>query len=935
MKVIFSPEYSGNVFVRPEGQGCVLMDTVVVNTIGLVSLLELRAGFHYKDIPANERLAFYYDALGKYLKDNPTNVLSASFKLSGLSTAEAVLAWRDDLRYAGWNFKGLGISGRIDAIIGAEKYFAEALNEYCGNTKYCDIVDRLAILIDAMGQKNISCSDITLSIPCAEELLHPMEQNLVKAMIECGAVVEMQTVAAESNDNLGKARHIIIGNENEKIRWQPKDKDKSLMIWRFDNETAANEYLSYYDMKDVDVWINADNKQMDNWLYLMGKPLTGSNMDDCCPQLFQMFVIGLSMFGNPLNVSILLEWLNMPVHPIDGYFRKVLADTIADEGGYRNKACEDLIKKYVDGGFVRFYGDDDKLTDDEKKNKIKGDRKRREKYVEIFLPSLKQQETFVTETLRNFVAELSSWCRQRAHLMSENNSNELWREQLLYVTSMADAFALLLRSVDTDSVDERIISSWISTIYRKASFVNTVAEQGCRIVTDSPSNLVSVAGKTVWMGVEGDEGRHLECSFLSLTEREALVKKGYVHLWDEDSERRYHEQMVYQSFMKTSDQLVIVVCERRDGELTQKHPLIVRLEQMAGKPEDIDLITLRPRIDESLTLEAEKIVKEPNPAELEIEHADKIKWPDHLSPTRADTLIKYPFDYLMEQLLHIEPDSKAQMVDVKTTMGNVAHAVIERIFAPRNGEDDVAADKIEQRLSKEFETAYSEVVEAKGAILLLPENKLVERLLHEQMQKCLEVLLDIIRENNLKVIACERMVSDNFELGLPEKTDNEGNPCGYDMVGFIDMELKDALGVPVIFDFKWTSSKKYYQNLLSENRSIQLEMYRKMLSDETGRGIDRVAYFLMPEARLYSSVSFNSDHCTKIDPVNNDNIVTEVRNSILYRKEQLINGKVEMNGEFETLKYVSDTVDENLFPLDKAEDTGMKKTNIFSNYELF
>ena len=54
-------------------------------------------------------------------------------------------------------------------------------------------------------------------------------------------------------------------------------------------------------------------------------------------------------------------------------------------------------------------------------------------------------------------------------------------------------------------------------------------------------------------------------------------------------------------------------------------------------------------------------------AELKIDHADKIKWPDHLSPTRIGTLVEYPFDYLMEQLLCIVPDGKAQMANVKTT----------------------------------------------------------------------------------------------------------------------------------------------------------------------------------------------------------------------------------------------------------------------------
>lgn len=61
----------------------------------------------------------------------------------------------------------------------------------------------------------------------------------------------------------------------------------------------------------------------------------------------------------------------------------------------------------------------------------------------------------------------------------------------------------------------------------------------------------------------------------------------------------------------------------------------------------------------------------------------------------------------------------------------------------------------------------------------------------------------------------------------------------------------------------------------------------------------------------------------------------KVRNSILYRKEQLSNGVVETNGDFDSLQYVIDTESHNLFSLEKNEDSGCKKDNIFSNYGLF
>jgi hypothetical protein len=99
MRILFSPEYSGAVFARANDGSGVMMDTVVLNTMGLIDMLELRLGLHYEDLPQNERLAHYYDAVCKYMAANPENIMSASFKTSGLGTAKAMLAWRDELRW--------------------------------------------------------------------------------------------------------------------------------------------------------------------------------------------------------------------------------------------------------------------------------------------------------------------------------------------------------------------------------------------------------------------------------------------------------------------------------------------------------------------------------------------------------------------------------------------------------------------------------------------------------------------------------------------------------------------------------------------------------------------------------------------------------------------------------------------------------------------
>ena len=287
----------------------------------------------------------------------------------------------------------------------------------------------------------------------------------------------------------------------------------------------------------------------------------------------------------------------------------------------------------------------------------------------------------------------------------------------------------------------------------------------------------------------------------------------------EEAENAYHERMMQMPLVMTEHQLILVVRKRIGGEPALKHPLIVRLEQQI---ENIEDIIITPKIDAEDKHECEMVENGGISAEMKIEHADKIKWPDHLSPTRIGTLVEYPFDYLMEQLLCIVPDGKAQMANVKTTKGNVAHAVIDKLFSPRDGQKYSLPEEVKQRIDSEFDKVYTEVLEANGALLLLAENKLAEKLLHEQLRNCLDSLLEILSENELKVTGCERHVESDMSLGLPKKTDAERIVKERDILGFIDMTLEDKDGHPVVFDFKWTTWAKGYQEFLQENRSVQL-----------------------------------------------------------------------------------------------------------------
>ncbi len=916
MTIYFSPEYSGQVYIKPV-DGDVLMETVVVNTIGFINILEFRLGLHYDEIPARKRTVLYYRAMSEYIKTHPESIMAASFKTSGLRTAKAVLAWRDELRMAKWDFKGEEISSRLRTIIGIEEEFQRESG--------ADLAERISIVKDRIASGRLNCHDMTIVIPFKLSCFKPIIKELIEILEANGAKISLLKVADDTDDNLGKIRGMLLGKETGKITFNSND--SSFLIYHFPDEHAADEFLAVNGDDIADVWINMNNKQMDNWLSLTGKPVTGSVVDNCSPQVAQLFIMGIGLFYSPLNVNTLIGWLNIPVHPIDSYSRGKLAEKIINEGGYRNKECQDEVNKYISGDYV-FLNDEQKTLPEEEQNLIRRkEMAERKRLADVFLPSMEMEcpDSIDVGKLMNFVTELGSWSCQRASFLSKENRNRAYVEQLHSVGEMCDALLTLLETA-TERIDFHTLDSWVSEIYKDNHFTHAISEAGSRCVVSEPTKIISNPDRTIWMEFDGENTHNMECSFLNPSEKKELIGKGFIMPWEENDERRYNELSLSLPFLLTHKQLILVVCNRRGGEETVKHPLIVRLEQKRLF-ENIECVIREPKFEMSQLEKVEPLDNGCDMGEIHISHPDKFKWPDHLSPTNLSTLVEYPFDFLLKNI-HIEPGINYQMANINATMGNVAHKVIEKLFAPRDGSATADAKEIKERIDREYERVFKETVEEKGAILLLSENILKKGALHEQLHGCLDVLVDIISMNDLKVTGCERSVDAYMKFGLPQRED--GNEK--DMVGHIDMSLADKTGSPVIIDFKWTTYRNYYQTLIKENRSIQLEWYRRLLSVNEGRDVKRVAYFLMPMAQLFSKDAFKGDNCTQLTPENQNDIVEQLTNSVLYRKEQIDNGIVEINGEFDELQYVRDTPENNLFPLKKDKKNGYKIENKFSEY---
>lgn len=890
MKLFYNPSFTGNAYVDFE-KTPVMFDAKVVNTAGLCGIIRLHAGICSEVKEYGTRFVDYYAAMKKFMAKNPKNILAESFKIDSLNTAKKCLEWRDTLAAAGWTIASPAPTERMKVLSGVEEFFDD---KSTGEE-----------LLELIAQVEGGCTLPELEIHTSSyyEDFSPAEVRLLNALIERGVTFKADDKKLESN-NISKVLSILEGGKGIKL----DSNDESFEIWKFAERDEAIKYLSLLDASDFDVWINADNKEFDNWQKLEGKKTSGSEISGI-PQTAELLAIGLTMFERPLNLYNIVEWLNTSINPLSDYFRKKLAEKICKSGGYYNDGCRAFINKEIE-----------EYPDLKEK-------------IEKFLPDINQpyfEETDIeVAAIKDFVQNLRKWCAQKIAI---NKDGDAVVDQLGYVINQADTLLQLLEEIGETEIPYSSIEAMSSIILNNVSMKQYSAQAGCKNIINSYADFCDEADKTIWCDFyqSGDSGK-LTYSFLSPVEKEAFQES--LSLWDTLKERDYLRKLLLTPFAKTKKKLVLVTIDKIGSAPAPKSPVYIQLEKYFAdkkKPNDFSKNLLKPFVKEK-TLDAAlfKAIKkidnrmENNQEFVEIKNTDYIKdnWSEYQSSTSLESLIPHPLDYVLDTYVAFKSNALDQLNDLSTTKGKVAHKVIQLLFSPKKEEKDSGTPAyIRTQMDKHFDEIFEDTVQSEGAILLTKDNKLELQQFKKQLSASLEGLLKGISENKLHVVACEKSVGYQQEKDS-DKVIRHGFIGELDTKGFIDMQLEDPEGNPYIFDFKWTTSDRHSQKL-KENKSIQLALYKELIEQETKRKVKAAAYYLLPLARFVSisdlKGAINLSHILTESERASKDLLKEIQNSYKYRKEEILSGKLEETADWakEDITYEQKRDDLDLLPMD-------------------
>lgn len=821
----------------------------------LLGVFMLYAGIAADTTSEEVREANYQSLMQHALAAQPDALFSDSFNVDPAGVSRAILAWRDELVAAGWDPRSYeGSSAKLQLI---KRMELNALPR-CSADCWAEII-RLS------SERRLLPNDARVVVTQPKETLCPNIAHILESQQQrFGVEVEYAYISKPSAEgNLGTIQSLLLNDSTDKITLAADD--PSLNYLKFKHEDDALRYIATQPIESNTLYYSQMPKRLDNTLRLLGKPTCGSSQYAGEAQTTLLFSTGNKLFEYPLNINTIIDWLNMPVHPIRYALRNVLRNTIISSGGVYNAQWDEALEGYY------------KSFDEAERANV---RTETEKQLKLFLPLPKNDKIDIKQLIE-FNKQLRMW----AHGASswESTYAPTIKEQLAAVCNYCDSMIILLEGA-TDDITPLNIERWCKRIAKPVVYPQYRAELGSSNVVSTSGDIHSVANHVVWAPAFDAGTSRYPFDFLNSDELKELTELG-VMVYD----RKHHSIMNRYASIRPliyAQKLTIIECDKIGGERTARHPILLQLEKcIAG---GLEPIAQRPCIaDEHLEKQTMVVNEEESYKSIQLEDGIELKerherYTDEEkraeSYSSIDQLIQHPFNYVCERYAKIDDQEVPSAQDINRTCGNVAHRIIEKIFG-----DGHTMQEAGRMMDESYDQIFNEAINELGLLLLRPEHTLdLARLRSGMNRVAMQNFFEILNDNKLTVVECEHI----FErVQWSEASD------GAVVESRADMVLRDENDNIVVLDFKWNQNGgKYQRKSLEQSTALQLYLYRMLAEREYKRSV-RTAYLILPDMTLLSHDAFHN--ATPIGKDISTERMEQLANGYKLRWEQLKRGFVE------------------------------------------
>jgi ATP-dependent helicase/nuclease subunit B len=776
----------------------------------LLRLLEIHLGLSgYPDNTDYLRIELYRQALSQQIKVDAKAFYASSFEADRFATATALLAWRDELRLAFWDFDiKKETPHRLKTLAAVEVFFEKKLTEPPSNVKAMGFADRYFQALNLLKERKFPFEKILLQEPL--HLLPVHIQHFIKIISEKNIpfeVIEKRLEAVE-NSNLAFFQQRLAG---QKLPKKDNIDDGSILILRAKRDADAAVFLAQ-TLAINTTWkptflIPDMSLSLEQAMVQEGLPASGILSASLARPSLQVLKLAPAFIWEPVDVFKIMEFVTLPVKPLDDGLAHIIGRTIAEKPGLFNDVWFGRIYEYLE-------------------NAENADEARQQYNFWFERKRFPADMTASKRDVIGIYAYLQEWAV--VHFEKTNGKHA----SLLVLSEQARRVRELLEAIPELRLTYLDLERIVRTIYEPSPVQLFPSEKNHYPYVHASGAFATQAEEIIWWNCIDNSATPTPDKWTK-TEKEYLSNQGVsLNLAQKANDLRLF--LRNQPVFSTQKRLIFVVPDCADGKDALPNLLLGDLEAAFEQahvftfhiddPKDCKTLQkwlLTPAVSEHQSRNSTTV--KPH---LQLVRPQAIPVSEYETLSNLENLFYYPHKWFFRQKLRLFPASILSVTGDNTLLGSLAHRFFELLLL----ED--FQDWTRQQVQDWIEERSEKLLEQEGATLLLYGREPDKNRFLSQVKKAAWSLITLLKNNGWKVLHTEYNLDGTF--------------VNQSMRGKADLILVRG-NEHAIIDLKWrgTNSRK---EMIKNNEDLQLVMYAKLFPPEQEWA--HTAYFIIQDGKI-------------------------------------------------------------------------------------
>ena len=847
-----------------------------VGPLGMLAILETQLGLPSFEVSHTTRIIEYLSCLKS--NDNINRFYHASLAIDEFNVASTLLQWRDNWYEANWNgVMSESVPKRLSDLAEVEAVASSKVSLCLGQ--------RLQRVLKRLEQQSTQIEKIILLNPLSDftflwqEILGEFQVVDNNSTINLtNGVTDLITVKQSLHDlSTGSLRK----KETGEIIKTKLSGDDSFIVLRAKSKDISSRYICQWlasephhlSKKHTALLAEDSSSMLDEAMELAHLPRIGFTDTSNLRPALQILSIVLDLLWEPLDPTVLLQFLMHPVGPLPHRIRQPLAEVVSNQPGINGelwtKRLDALIKKETEREGVT----DNYLTELKTDIAYWFDSERFDYRSGIPLTVIKQR----TE-------KVSLWISQKLSQAEHDESKAIFAAAYHQSSDFIDAISRLSDSPDATISPEQLhyllnqltgSGTGIVDKYAESSTEKTVQIYG----SQNSGSFYQPLNTVFWWDLKSNSS--LASQPWSQQELQALAEND-VLLVSQSQKLQQQAGNWLKPIYAAQDKLVLVIHE---GE--ESHPI---WDQISSSLEGWQEINIESTILEnkaipafsSLSFEPPKFTPLPpikrwwalNNGELLTKRSME-------SYSSLDNFFYSPYQWVFKYKARLFPGVLHEISDGNLLKGSLVHKLFENFFNihPHVFKDGMEKDDIDHWLN----SAITTLITQEGAVLLQPGRMIEKERFITTAKHSLHQLIIQCRAARIQQIVMEEPQESIF--------------FGGKLSGYIDAKVINDQGDEAVIDIKW-GGDKYRQTSLKDNKHLQLITYAYLRQQtHPDRKWTPTAFFIIESGNLLAQNNFYFPNAYVVAPDIQDNsaqIWQKMKTTYDWRRSQLDQGLIEM-----------------------------------------